>query len=403
MTKIELLINFIGTFSCFFLGIGLLWVKKKPILLKALSITLNLLGVASIARLSASLEENHRLFFISYMFYMFAMIPLLVFFEQAMQKKLSGLIKIFTIICIPILLFTYDFDAQTVSKTWKLCYLLFMATVISTMSIMSISRVKSTTSSNERSILITFVISSITSLLLFVIDQVSFYLPNISFKFSSLGILIFNFYMASILFANGSFKLKNYLMKQLQFLIYSLVVALLMSYLMAEDIKSHYLNITTLIFASLLVLHIVDCVLGINFKIYNEDLLSRINRIDSSSTKNVLESINSWSEVKKIQLLTTKYLEDKDLITLFDKYKEVKVIHKNIVRKKIKNFENSDIQAIDFILRHTNTEVLVLIPEQRKILVASFSTMMNARYLAHLMKFLAKQIEKHSIIEGDII
>lgn len=396
MTNVEILITFLGSFSCIFLAFGLVRIKRKATLHKALSIMLLFVGFAYTTRGLGSYFDIRSFYYISYVCYLASVIPLMIFFEQAMQKNIPTFLKIGALLAIPSLFITLNvYGVETHNKSWKFSFILFMVIISLSMSVLSFLRTKKTKCKNEKSILVAFTLTTALTVVLVSVDQLTFFYRSLEFRFSSLAILIFNFFMASILFANGSFRMRNYLLKLSQLLISSLGTGLLIAFLLGEKVGAEYLNISLVIFASLLIIHITDKVFGISFRVNNEDTLIRLNSLSSMEYGKVLEAFSGWDEVKKVQLLTTSYLQEQNLDEVLEAFSSrIKVYHRLEIDQKLEGSsgDRNLFEALDYILRHTNTEFVVLLPQSQELLVASFSSMTNAGYLQDVLFFLGDKL-----------
>ena len=406
-SPIQMIILIISVVSSLLLAVGIYRLQRKSQAHTSLFYLLIFLSLACFFRAMGWISDLYIFYRLSYICYLAIPISMTIFIEKSIQRNLHQLTKLILVggalLLLPVLLFQNN-EPETWWKWTYLSYLLFMVGIMVSTPLLEL---KNNGCKNERSILITICTSSCISLFFVILDLLSMHYTNLNLRLSSLAILVFNYFLASILFSTGSFSFRSYLIKISQYLFVGWLVSTMSAIAISNlSIEKAY-DIWMITFSSLIPVYIFDKVFSLSFNINNGNILQRLNNLSKSNTENMLKDFHAWDEVKKVHLLNNDFLKNRELSFLFllanESIPENFVYDQFFIKNKLDQNPSIELknhlQAVDYILRFTKTEYLIIIPEQQCLIVASFSYMMNANYFRDVLMYLSREIclfEKHN-------
>lgn len=338
---------------------------------------------------------------ISYICYLILPISVIIFVEHAVKRQVNRVTKLTLTLCGFGLLFNLLHTGDDYIGGWRILYISYIAFSIFMLTAISMLELKNVRCKNERSILIAIATSSFLSLVFVVFDLLSHYVIDLNFRFSSFSVLIFVYFLSSILYSNGSYSFTSYLNKITQFICMSTLISVLGQFILMSEQVSQLIDLGVLSFNIILSVFILNKVGFFGFGKKRADILTKLISLNKEDSLSMLKDFTQWDEVIKVKVLSEKYLDDNHLNYIFDKKELItgfeSVLTKSSIVKLLKNNNSEEeknyLEALDYILKVTDTEFIILLEQRSEVLTASFSYMMDANYFEDVLVYLGRELE----------
>ncbi|MBD66184.1 MAG: hypothetical protein CME62_13315 [Halobacteriovoraceae bacterium] len=391
----ELVIQFLGTLSCLILAWGsLIHNRRSPTHLSLGILLLFLFGGGSFRLIGWA--TSHFLYYkISYAFYLFLPLVLAIFTEKATRYRLSSWYKIIVLLAL-IVLFPLYMQLNTFPEgQLRYIYLAYHMMALLMLFWASSIKITSLKSKNEKSVLIAICFVSLLTLIFVCADLLSHWHGIAHLKLSSLGILIFNYLMASIIFSTGSFSFRHHLKSIGRYLLINLSLGAILIFASTLP-RDEIIIIILLSFVLQIFVNILQNVIN-NVLRTRGHTIQKLISLKRDDIKSFLKCVESLEEVNSITLLSQDYLQKNKLLFIFDHEFNNLVFHRDEINKMFNSSQNENeknrLEALEFIFNAFATDYLIIIPEHKMVLTIEFTYLMNRSYFNDLITYLGREVD----------
>ena len=401
ISNLQIIVNFISPIICYILSFAILKIKRKSRMHYALMVLLFNLATAFLFRGCGWLTSEFLFYKISYFFFIIMPISVTVFIEYGIKRQFERVTKLILSLAGLSLFANLMYTGDHFEGSWRILYIIYLSFSSAMLTVVSFLEIKNTRCKNERSILISITTSIFLTFIFLVIDLLNHYIIDLNFRFTSFSILIFVYFITSILYSNGSYSFTSYLNKITQFISMSILITFLIQFVLPEASLEERIDSGVLSFIIILSVSILNQIGGFRLEKGKKDILSKLISLNKDDSLSMLQDFAKWDEVIKVKVLGEKYLDDnhldfifenKDVMRSFDDVLTRTAISK-LLKTNVSQDERNYLEALEYILKVTDTEFILPLEKRSEILTASFSYMMDANYFSDVLSYLGRELE----------